>query len=227
MIGITASFIVIQKSCKILAGLLYDYGKYYQNPVWEVNFLGREIIMQEIPNILEGCKLILKAPDIEYASLVQQAIEESIDDLKSWLHWAKDIPSLGECEGRGFIECETFRKRDELSFYIFTKDGQRFIGKAGLQRIDWSVPKFEIGYWIRTSCQRQGYATEAVQLLTQFAFNELKANRVEIRCDANNQRSRAIPIKLAFILEGILRNEALTPDGRLRNTMVFAKTKDD
>ena len=183
--------------------------------------------MKNLPDILEGSKLILKAPDIEYASLVQQAIEESIDDLKIWLHWAKDIPSVGECEGRGVIDCETFRKRDELSFYIFTKDGQRFIGKAGLQRIDWSVPKFEIGYWIRTSCQHQGYASEAVQLLTQFAFNELNANRVEIRCDENNQRSRAIPRKLAFTLEGILRNETLAPDGQLRNTMVFAKTRDD
>lgn len=185
------------------------------------------IIMQGIPILLEGCKLILKSPHVEYAPLLQQAIQESIDDLKIWLHWAKHIPSLEECEERAITDCEIFRKNCNLSFYIFSKDGQNFIGKAGLHQIDWSVPKFEIGYWIRTSCQHQGYATEAVQLLTQFAFHELNANRVEIRCDDNNQRSRAIPTKLAFRLEGILCNETLTPDGRLRNTMVFAKTRDD
>ena len=38
-------------------------------------------MMQDVPILLEGCKLILKAPDNEYASLMQQAIQESIDDF--------------------------------------------------------------------------------------------------------------------------------------------------
>lgn len=185
------------------------------------------IIMAGVPMILEGCKLILKAPDIQYAPLMQQAIQESIDDLKVWLTWAKHIPSVEECKERAMTALAAFRESRDLPFYIFTKDEQNFIGRAGLHRIDWSVPKFEIGYWIRTSCQRQGYATEAVQLLTQFAFRELNANRVEIRCDDNNLRSKKIPQKLGFRLEGILCNETLTPDGCLRNTMVFAKIKNN
>lgn len=183
--------------------------------------------MEDIPILLEGDRLILKAPDVEYAPMMQQAIQESIDDLKKWLNWAKYIPSLEECEERATTALEAFRESRDLPFYIFTKDGQYFIGRVGLHRIDWSVPKFEIGYWIRTSCRGQGYATEAVQLLTQFAFQKLNANRVEIRCDDNNLRSKAIPQKLAFRLEGILYNETLTPDGQLRNTMVFAKIRGD
>ena len=182
--------------------------------------------MRNIPLFLEGYKLILKAPNIEYAPLMQEAIQESIDDLKIWLSWAKYIPSLEECKERAATAFEKFSESRELRFYIFAKDEQKFIGRIGLHRIDWSVPKFEIGYWIRTSCQGQGYATEAVELLTQFAFRELHANRVEIRCDDNNLRSKAIPQKLGFKLEGILCNETLTPDGRLRNTMVFAKIRD-
>lgn len=184
-------------------------------------------MMQEIPILLEGCNLILKAPDIKDAFFIQQALQESIHDFKNWLNWAKHVPSLEECEERAIAECEAFYNRTDLSFYIFTKDGNHFIGKVGLHRIDWSVPKFEIAYWIRSSCQRCGYASKAVQLLTQFAFYELHANRVEIRCDENNLRSRAIPIKLSFKLEGVLQNDMLTPDGRLRNTMVFAKTRND
>lgn len=184
-------------------------------------------MMEGIPIVLEGCNLILKVPDIEYAPLMQQAIQESFDDLKIWLSWATHIPSLEECQERATTGLEAFKERRELRFYIFTKEEHKFVGRAGLHHIDWAVPKFEIGYWIRTSCQGQGYATEVVQVLTKFAFHELNANRVEIRCDENNLRSRAIPQKLAFRLEGILYNEALTPDGRLRNTMVFAKTRDD
>ncbi|MBP2658992.1 MAG: GCN5-related N-acetyltransferase [Firmicutes bacterium] len=183
--------------------------------------------MEGIPILLEGCKLILKAPDIEYAPLVKQAIQESIDDLKIWLNWAQYIPSVEECQERATTALEAFRESRDLPFYIFTKNEQNFIGGAGLHRIDWSVPKFEMGYWIRTSCQRQGYATEAVQLLTKFAFTKLNANRVEIRCDDKNLRSKAIPQKLAFRFEGMLRNDTRTPDGQLKNTLVFAKIRED
>lgn len=68
--------------------------------------------------------------------------------------------------------------------------------------------------------------TEAVQGITAFAFEELKARRVEIRCDPQNVKSRAIPERLGFVLEGILRNDLLSVDGKeLRDTCVFAKVK--
>ncbi len=66
--------------------------------------------------------------------------------------------------------------------------------------------------------------TEAVQGITRFAFRELHARRVEIRCDARNRKSRAIPERLGFTLEGILKNDDLSADGtQLRDTCVYAK----
>lgn len=183
--------------------------------------------MQEIPICLEGNKLLLKVPNINFALFMQEAIQESFHDLNFWLDWATHIPTLAECECRAANALEKFEKRTELPFYIFSKDENYFIGRIGLHHINWDIPKFEIGYWIRTSCQRQGYAAEAVKVITHFAFDKLHANRVEIRCDENNLRSKAIAQKLAFNLEGVLHNDTLTPDGRLRNTMVFAKISDN
>ncbi len=107
---------------------------------------------------------------------------------------------------------------------LLLKGTNTIIGGSGLHRINWKVPKFEIGYWVRTSLARQGYITEAVAGITDFAFNTLGAKRVEIRCDALNGRSAAIPQRLGFIHEGTLRHEDRHHvNNELRDTMIFAK----
>ena len=54
----------------------------------------------------------------------------------------------------------------------------------------------------------------------------MKANRVEIRCDSLNKKSRAIPEKLGFKLEGTLESASVAVDGNgLRDMCVFAMTR--
>ena len=60
----------------------------------------------------------------------------------------------------------------------------------------------------------------------RLCFSELKANRVEIRCDSLNKKSRAIPEKLGFKLEGVLESASVAVDGNgLRDMCVFAMTR--
>ena len=67
---------------------------------------------------------------------------------------------------------------------------------------------------------------EAAKGITDYAFSELKANRVEIRCDSLNKKSRAIPEKLGFKLEGTLESASVAVDGNgLRDMCVFAMTR--
>lgn len=67
---------------------------------------------------------------------------------------------------------------------------------------------------------------EAAKGITDYAFSELKANRVEIRCDSFNKKSRAIPEKLGFKLEGTLESASVAVDGNgLRDMCVFAMTR--
>ena len=66
--------------------------------------------------------------------------------------------------------------------------------------------------------------TEAVGRITQFAFEDLGARRVEIRCDEKNSKSRALAERLEFTLEGTLKQDSLGPeDNSLRNTCIYAK----
>ena len=111
---------------------------------------------------------------------------------------------------------------------LLLKESDTIIGSSGLHRIDWSVPKFEIGYWLCTSHSGKGYMTEAVNGISAFAFEQLGAKRVEIRCDILNERSAAVARRTGFLHEGTLKAEArhhLTNE--LRDTMIFAKTKTD
>jgi RimJ/RimL family protein N-acetyltransferase len=102
------------------------------------------------------------------------------------------------------------------------------VGGSGLHRIDWSVPRFEIGYWVRTPFAGQGYISEAVRGITTFAFDTLGARRVEIHCDDRNTRSATVASRTGFALEGVLRNQRRNHlSGELRNTMIFAQVRDD
>ena len=73
----------------------------------------------------------------------------------------------------------------------------------------------------------KGYVTEAVKELTAAAFGDMAANRVEIRCDSRNHRSRRVAELAAFHLEAELRYDARANDGRLRDTTVYVLLAED
>ena len=68
--------------------------------------------------------------------------------------------------------------RDDLTLSIWEQLTGRYLGGTGLYPHDWEIGYFEIGYWLRVLLLRaHGYITEAVQLLTNYALDSLKANR--------------------------------------------------
>lgn len=156
---------------------------------------------------------------------VRAAVEESIDELRPWMPWAMgEIPSEEEYEVMLREARLRFLSREDLWMMPLLKGTDTIIGGCGLHRINWNVPKFEIGYWVRTSYARQGFITEAAAGLTEFAFETLGAKRVEIRCDALNERSAAIPRRLGFDHEATLRHDDRNHfTNKLRDTLVFAK----
>jgi ribosomal-protein-serine acetyltransferase len=82
----------------------------------------------------------------------------------------------------------------------------RYIGSIGMHYWDRQNWKTEIGYWLSKDCNGRGIMTECVRRCLRFAFQDLSMHRVEIRCATGNARSRAIPERLGFKLEGTLRD---------------------
>jgi len=184
-------------------------------------------ILFDFPYSFDTERLTIRGPLPGDGEEVHAAVKESVAELRPWMPWAAEkIMSVEEYEIRLREGQLKFLSREDLWMMILLRRTNTIIGGTGLHRIDWNVPKFEIGYWVRTSYARQGYITEAVAALTDFAFNTLGAKRVEIRCDERNVRSTAVPQRLDFVHEATLRHDDrnhLTK--QLRDTMIFAKIR--
>ena len=154
--------------------------------------------------------------------MLREAVAASLDHLRPWMPWADHVPTVDEDEELVRRGRARFLTREDLWLLLFLKGTHTLVGGGGLHRIDWDVPSFEIGYFVRTRFARQGYITEAVRGITRFAFETLGARRVEIRCDARNERSRRVAERAGFELEATLRNHAVAVDGELRDTLIYA-----
>lgn len=190
-----------------------------------MSFHGTNPILYTIPESFESKRLLIRAPLWDDGAMVNEAIRESMDELRAWMPWARNIPTIEESEINIRRARVQFLDRSDLRLLLFLKETGQLIGSSGLHRIDWESRKFEIGYWLRTPFGNNGYMTEAVAAITNYAVQDLQANRIEIRCDGRNIRSARVAERLGFTLEGILRQEKCSEDGTLRDTMVFSKVR--
>lgn len=183
-------------------------------------------ILRDIPDSFDSERLTLRSPRPGDGAAVNAAVLDSLNELRPWMVWAQQTPTVEENERYVREAHIRFLKREDLPLLLFLKGTRTMVGTSGLHHINWAVPKVEIGYWVRTPYAGQGYITEAVAAVTAFAFSTLGANRVEIRCDAKNERSVAVAQRSGFTLEGTLRCEDRCPmTNELRDTLVFAKVR--
>ncbi|MFP5113224.1 GNAT family N-acetyltransferase [Bacillaceae bacterium C204] len=185
-------------------------------------------ILLDFPEQFYTERLLIRMPLPGDGKAVYQAMQASFNELKDWMPWAHREQTEEDVEANMREAHAKFLTREDLRLHIFNRETGEFIGSSGLHRINWTIPKFEIGYWIDTRHNGRGYITEAVKAITKFSFTELNAKRIEIRCDSKNIKSRAIPERLGFTLEGILRNDGISADTQeLRDTCIYAKTTQD
>jgi RimJ/RimL family protein N-acetyltransferase len=177
-----------------------------------------------IPSRFESERLILRAPKPNDATALNAAIRASLPELKRWMPWAQKAPTLAETHKHLCEAAEKFRQGTDLMFLLFAKDTGELIGASGLHRIEWSVPRLEIGYWAATRHVGHGYITEAVRAIDRFAFKALGAARVEIHCDHRNVRSRRVAERAGYALEALLRHHRRDARGRLTDMCLFANT---
>ena len=183
--------------------------------------------MNTFPQIIETPRLVLRIPSVSDAPRVNAAVRESFADLHRWMKWAKEIPTVEETINRAQRANTHPIAGEDFSIWGFLKDTGEFVLGCGLHLRDAEVPKFEIGYWCRSSYQGRGFVTEAVRALTRVGFEQMQANRIEIRCDARNERSRRVAERAGYQLEAELRHEQRAPDGVLRNTLIYALLPDE
>jgi len=184
-------------------------------------------ILRDFPDHFETERLILRAPRAGDGAAGNEAIRESEAALRPWMPWATPLPAPEDTEQVYRQMAAQWLTRESLPLIVLRKADGLFVGGSGLMCRDWSVPFFEIGYWLRTSLQGQGYMTEAVRAQTRFAFDVLGARRVEIRMDARNTRSAAVAERAGYTLEGRLHHFQRAVDGTLADFLIYVQTAAD
>jgi len=188
-----------------------------------------EPILIDVPERIATERLVLRSPRAGDGPLVNQAIAVSHAELAPWMPWAGTMPSVDESEAHCRRQQARFLLREDFVFFMFVRDAAggegELVGGTGLHRIDWTVRKFEIGYWRKTGCEGRGFVTEAVRALARLAFDALDARRVEIRMDDNNASSWRVAERAGFTLEALLRFDSATPTGEPRSTRIYARVR--
>ena len=110
-----------------------------------------------------------------------------------------------------------------LPFALVEPRSGRAMGSTRFGNYDAASARVEIGWtWVARDWQRTRVNTEAKYLLLRHAFESLGMERVELRTDAINARSRAAILRIGATQEGVLRRHQRTWDGRLRDTVFFS-----
>lgn len=101
----------------------------------------------------------------------------------------------------------------------------RAIGCSSLFIVDGPHGGLEIGFtWYAPSARGTHVNPVSKLLLLAHAFDHHHALRVQLKCDARNERSRAAITKLGAKFEGVLRQHRVLPDGFVRDTAYFSIT---
>lgn len=188
-------------------------------------------ILIDMPMPIITPRLMLRPPVMGYSDAYNyvEVVSESLAEFSQWLGWASYVPSIESTEDYLRECCANWIIKTNngvgMPLCIIDRETEKFLGMIVLHNVNWDFPRFEFGYWIRTSYAGKGLMSETVNALTRYCFLELKAKRIEIRCEVDNARSKKVPERLGYQLEARLRmNQFSVKTGEMTDTFVFART---
>jgi ribosomal-protein-serine acetyltransferase len=136
------------------------------------------------------------------ADELYRLIEANRAYLAPWLPWAAEQTHEGTVE---FIRLTRRQRAANDGFQAALQVQDQIVGVAGFHNVNWPHRSTSIGYWLSEQHQGRGLMTRAVRALVDHAFGDWDLHRVEIRAATENRRSRAIPERLGFREEGVVR----------------------
>jgi RimJ/RimL family protein N-acetyltransferase len=106
------------------------------------------------------------------------------------------------------VSADGWRHDTSYNFGVFTLAEGALVSSMGLVRIQHLAHpqrQAELGYWTAKEQRGKGYTTEAARAVCTWAFDTLGVDRMEWFAEAGNEGSRAVALKLGFVLEGTVR----------------------
>ena len=149
----------------------------------------------------ENTELQVVRPEV--AGDLFAVVDRNRDRLRTWLPWV--APDYSIADMRRFLTdgSADFAKRRSLTMTIRHRGA--LCGSIALHPIDERNRSTSIGYWIDEAHEGKGIMTAACRAVITEGFSNFGLHRIEIRCATWNHRSSAVPRRLEFVEEGILR----------------------
>lgn len=153
---------------------------------------------------------------------------ESRDFLVPWEpSWSSDALSRAAFRRRLRSHEAEWQRGTGYSFLMFRSDDDALIGGITLSNVRRGVAQSaSLGYWVGEPFARQGYMTEGLRAVLDFAFERLALHRIEAACLPANRASQALLCKIGFREEGYSR-QYLRINGRWQDHCLFAVLRDD
>jgi ribosomal-protein-serine acetyltransferase len=137
---------------------------------------------------------------------LHKAVHESIPELEPWMSWANEKYTAETALNFITLTRAYWSNESMYAFAIIDTKTGGVIGGCSLSHIHPVYHFCNLGYWVRTSRQREGIAGRAAQLAARFAFEKVKLIRVEIVIAVGNEPSKRVAEKIGAHYEGILLN---------------------
>ena len=145
-----------------------------------------------------------------------------------WTWFKEDLSKPGELEKWMQDAFASQKAETRAPFVIIEKDTGLLCGCTSYGNISFPDKRIEIGWtWLGTAYQGREVNRHTKFALLSFAFEALKMERVEIKTDALNERSKAAILKIGMIPEGILRSHMQMHSNRRRDTMYFSILREE
>ncbi len=101
------------------------------------------------------------------------------------------------------------------------KSDDQFAGRCGIKAINWENNTGEYSCALLESFWGRGIGSEALNCITDFAFDELGLHRIEARLWPHNLRMARLLEKCGFTCEGTLKGDYYFK-GKYGDTLIFA-----
>lgn len=188
-------------------------------------------MLPTVPILLPTPHMLLRPWRAEDAVTLLPILQANQAHIGPWIPPRISQPSpLPELEERLAGFANEFAADKEWRYALLTPDAADIIGEVSLFPRDAAgrVPyadadRAEIGYWVRADMTGRGLATEASRAMLDVAGTLARLLHAEIRCDAHNAPSAAVPRRLGFTLATTLEESASSPGGSVGQLPVWTR----
>jgi ribosomal-protein-serine acetyltransferase len=151
-------------------------------------------------------------------------VDANRNHLRPWHPWVDLIRSTSDVDR--FISDWLQQLAKNRGFHAGIWHEGRLCGEINHLNIDWLNRSTVLSYWLDKGRQGRGIMTAACRAFVSHAFHTLRLNRVTIECASLNTRSRGIPERLGFKLEGVIRGAEWLHD-HFADHAIYGLLKDD